>query len=67
MTVQIRRGEKHHNYKHEERTLEALNNYSQKVAKLDHLGDIAHLTGVMAGPKRRDRKQLDKVGVLFFK
>ena len=55
-TVQIRRGEKHHNYKHGGRTLEALSNYSQKVSELDQLENIAHRAGVMAGPKRRGRK-----------
>ena len=53
---QIRRGEAHHNYKHGERTLEALSKYSQKVAELDHLEDIAHRAGVMAGSTRRGRK-----------
>ena len=57
---QIRRGEQHPNYKHGGRTLEALNNYSQKVAELDHLEDIAHRAGVMAGPKRRGRKPTKK-------
>ena len=41
---------------HGERTLEALSKYSQKVAELDQLEDIAHHAGVMAGPKRRGRK-----------
>ena len=50
----------HPNYKHGGRTLEALNNYSQKVAELDHLEDIAHRAGVMAGPKRRGRKPTKK-------
>ena len=49
-------GLQHHNYKHGERTLEALSKYSQKVAELDQLEDIAHRAGVMAGPKRRGRK-----------
>ena len=53
---QIRRGEAHHNYKHGTRTLEALSKYSQKVAELDQLENIAHRAGVMAGPKRRGRK-----------
>ena len=48
--------EVHLNYSHGERTLEALSKYSQKVAELDQLEDIAHRTGVMAGPKRRGRK-----------
>ena len=49
-------GLQHHNYKHGTRTLEALSKYSEKVAELDHLEDIAHHTGVMAGRKRRGRK-----------
>ena len=49
-------GLEHHNYLHGERTLEALSKYSQKVAELDQLEDIAHHAGVMAGPKRRGRK-----------
>lgn len=53
---QISKGEDHPNYKHGARTLEALSKYSQKVAELDQLEDIAHLAGVMAGPKRRGRK-----------
>jgi hypothetical protein len=52
----IRSGLGHHNYKSGSRTLEALSKYSQKVAELDHLEDIAHRAGVMAGPKRRGRK-----------
>ena len=52
----IRSGEVHHNYLHGERTLEAISKYSQKVAELDHLEDIAHRASVMAGPKRRGRK-----------
>jgi hypothetical protein len=55
---QISKGENHPNYKHGERTLEALSKYSQKVAELDHLEDIAHRAGVMAGSKRRGRKPL---------
>lgn len=53
---QIPKGEDHPNYKHGERTLEALSKYSQKVAELDQLENIAHHAGVMAGPKRRGRK-----------
>ena len=53
---QIRRGEAHYNYKHGRRTLEALSKYSQKVAELDQLEDIAHSAGVMVGPKRRGKK-----------
>ena len=53
---QIRRGEAHHNYLHGGRTLEAISKYSQKVAELDHLEDIAHRAGVMAGSKRRGRR-----------
>ena len=40
------------------KTLEALSKYSQKVAELDQLEDIAHRAGVMAGPKRRGRKPI---------
>tara|TARA_B100000795_G_C22436921_1_gene300345 strand:+ start:51 stop:386 length:336 start_codon:yes stop_codon:yes gene_type:complete len=53
---QILKGEDHPNYKHGRRTLEALSKYSQKVAELDQLENIAHRAGVMAGPKRRGRK-----------
>ena len=49
-------GLEHPNYKHGERTVEALSKYSQKVAELDHLEDIAHYSGVMTGSKRRGRK-----------
>ena len=49
-------GLQHHNYKHGTRTLEVLSNYSQKVAELDQLEDVAHRAGVMVGPKRRGRK-----------
>lgn len=51
-------GLQHRNYKHGERTQEALSNYSQKVAELDQLEDIAHHAGVMVGPKRRGRKPI---------
>ena len=54
----ILNGEEHPNYKHGKRTLEALSNYSQKVAELDELENIAHRAGVMAGPKRRGRKPI---------
>ena len=52
----IHSGLDHPNYKHGARTLEALSKYSQKVAELDQLEDIAHRADVMAGPKRRGRK-----------
>jgi hypothetical protein len=52
----ILKSEEHPNYKHGGRTLEALSKYSQKVAELDQLENIAHRAGVMAGPKRRGRK-----------
>lgn len=53
---QILKSEEHPNYKHGGRTLEVLNNSSQKVTELDQLKNIAHRAGVMAGPKRRGRK-----------
>ena len=52
----IRSGVDHPNYKHGERKLEALSNYSQKVAELDQLEDIANRASVMTGSKRRGRK-----------
>ena len=54
----ILNGEEHPNYKHGARTLEALSKYSQKVAELDQLENIAHRAGVMAGSRRRGRKPL---------
>jgi hypothetical protein len=46
----------HPNHKHGGRTREALSKYSQKVAEMDLLENIAHRAGVMVGPKRRGRK-----------
>jgi len=49
-------GEDHPNYKHGERTLEALSKYRQKVAELDELERLGHKYGFMEGSKRRGRK-----------
>lgn len=56
----IRSGLDHPNYKDGTRTLEALSKYSQKVAELDQLENIAHRAGVMVGPKRRGRKPTER-------
>lgn len=53
---QILKREEHPNYKHGGHTLETLSKCSQKVTELDQLENVAHLAGVMAGPKRRGRK-----------
>ena len=52
----IPKGVDHPNYKHGERTLEAMSQYSQKVAELDELENLGHQYGFMSGPKRRGRK-----------
>ena len=49
-------GLQHPSYKAGTRTLEALSNYSQKVAEMDQLERLGHKYGFMAGPKRRGRK-----------
>ena len=54
----ISKGVDHPNYKHGERTLEAMTQYSQKVAELDELENLGHCYGSMSGPKRRGRKPL---------
>ena len=54
----IPKGADHPNYKHGERTLEAMRRYRIKTAELDELERLGYAYGFMSGPKRRGRKPL---------